>query len=57
MERCGSIATDSWSVFWLIRIVDSAIDQWKAARIHDDRSEDIFSWLKDNALSASYQDI
>jgi hypothetical protein len=57
MEPCELIATVSWSVFWLNHNIDSAIDRWKAAKIHDGCSEDTFSWLKDNALSASYQDI
>jgi uncharacterized protein (DUF2147 family) len=48
---------DSEELFWSDRTVGNGSDQWRGAKIFDPRSEDIFSCLKDNDLSASYQEI
>lgn len=51
------MARDSEELFWSDRTVGNGSDQWRGAKIFDRRSEDIFSCLKDNDLSASYQEI
>jgi hypothetical protein len=51
------MATDLCESFWSDRTDHSGSDRSIKAKISDCRSEDTFSWLKDNALSASYQEI
>jgi hypothetical protein len=51
------MARDSDELFWSDRTVGNGSDQWRGAKIFDRCSGDIFSCLKDNDFSVSYQEI